>query len=104
MAALQERSGSFRVIFRHNGKQHAFTIGSVERDEAESKLGQVEYLLLRLKQGLLKLPDGTDIVTFLQHDGTPPEVAKLPEAPRKVATLSHLKERFLETFGNGTIE
>jgi hypothetical protein len=27
MAALQERNGSFRLLFWHHGKQHTFTIG-----------------------------------------------------------------------------
>jgi hypothetical protein len=27
---------------------------------------------MRLKQGLLVLPQGIDIVTFLEHDGDPP--------------------------------
>ena len=45
MAALQERNGSFRVLFRHHGKQHAFTLGKVSAAEAESKLGHVENRL-----------------------------------------------------------
>jgi integrase len=104
MAALQERGGSYRVIFRHNGKYHTFTLGTVGQDEAESKAAQVDYLLMRLKQRLITLPEGTDIVTFIQHDGKPPDVPNLPDAPRKAVTIAHLKERFLVTFGNGTIE
>jgi hypothetical protein len=34
VASLQERNGSFRVLFRYRGKQHAFTLGAVSRDEA----------------------------------------------------------------------
>ena len=26
MAGLQERNGSYRIIFRYQGKQHAFTL------------------------------------------------------------------------------
>ena len=33
MAALQERSGSFRFIFRYHGKQH-FALGKVSAEEA----------------------------------------------------------------------
>jgi mRNA-degrading endonuclease RelE of RelBE toxin-antitoxin system len=36
MATLQERNGSFRVLFCYNGKRETFTIGKVSRQEAES--------------------------------------------------------------------
>ena len=74
MASLQERNGSYRVLFCHHGKLHTFTIGKVEKDEAENKARQVDYLLMRLKQRLIVLPEGTDIVTFVEHDGKPPDV------------------------------
>jgi integrase len=105
MAALQERNGSYRILFYHHGKQHAFTIGDVGEDEAVAKARQVDYLLMRLKQRLIVLPDGIDIVTFLQHDGKPPAAGPtLPAAPRQAVTLGHLKERYLTTHANGTIE
>ena len=62
MAALQHRNGSYRILFRFSGKQHSFTIGSVTKEEANTKVKQVEYLLMQLKQPLLSLPDGVDIV------------------------------------------
>ncbi len=83
----------------------AFTIGKVEKDEAENKARQVDYLLMRLKQQLLVLPEGTDIVTFIEHDGKPPDTGPtLADAPRQVVTLGHLQDRYLSTHGNGTIE
>jgi integrase len=105
MASLQERNGSYRILFSHHGKLHTFTIGKVEKDEAENKARQVDYLLMRLKQRLLVLPDGTDIVTFIEHDGKPPDIGPtLANAPRQVVTLGHLKDRYLTTYSNGTIE
>jgi integrase len=105
MASLQERNGSYRVLFCYHGKLHTFTIGQVTKDEAENKSRQVDYLLMRLKQRLLVLPDDTDIVTFIQHDGKPPNLGPtLAEAPRQVVTLGQLRERYLTTHGNGTIE
>ena len=50
---------------------HGFTLGRVTRLEAESKARQVEYLLMRLRQKLITLPAGTDVVTFVEHDGPP---------------------------------
>jgi hypothetical protein len=61
MASLQQRNGSFRVIFRHRGKQHFVPIGKVSAEEAGAKAAQVEYLLLRLGQRLIDLPPGVDI-------------------------------------------
>jgi integrase len=105
MAALQERNGSFRVLFRHHGKQHTFTVGEVSRAEAEAKAAQADYLLMRLRQRLLVLPEGADIVSFLRHDGNPPDTGPaLPTAPRQAITLGTLRDRYLATHGNGTIE
>jgi integrase len=105
MASLQERSGSYRILFSHHGKLHSFTIGKVEKGEAENKARQVDYLLMRLKQKLIVLPEGTDIVTFVEHDGNPPNAGPtLPNAPRQVVTLGHLKDSYLTTHSNGTIE
>ena len=105
MASLQERAGNYRILFFYRGKQHTFTIGKVDRDEAETKTRQVDYLLMRLKQRLLVLPEGTDIVSFVEHEGKPPETGPtLPASPRQVVTLGHLKDRHLSTYSNGTIE
>jgi integrase len=104
MAALQERAGSYRVIFRHNGKQQTFTIGNVPKDEAENKARQVAYLLMRLKQGLLIFPPDVDIVTFVKHDGKPPQSTAGVTITRHSTTLGQLRDKYVETFGNGTIE
>src|SRR5260370_707814 len=96
MASLQERNGSYRVLFCHYGKLHAYTIGKVAKDEAENKARQVDYLLMRLKQRLIVLPDGIDIVTFIEHDGKPPDMGPtLAAAPRQAVTLGHLIDRYL---------
>jgi integrase len=105
MASLQERNGSYRVQFLYHGKLHSFTLGKVESGEAETKARQIEYLLMRLKQRLIVLPEGTDIVTFVEYDGNPPNGGPtLPDAPRKAVTLGQLKDRYLSTYANGTIE
>jgi integrase len=104
VAALQERNGSSRILFRHNGKQHTFTLGGVGRDEAEAKAAQVDYLLMRLRQRLVALPDGTDVITFVRFDGKPPAGPTLPADPRQAVTLCRLKDRYLATHGNGTVE
>ena len=69
MAWTQFRSGSFRILFRHGGRQHAFTIGGVSQAEANAKAAHVDYLLMRLRQVLIELPDGVDVVSFVEQDG-----------------------------------
>jgi hypothetical protein len=105
VASLQKRNGSYRILFCHYGKLHTFPIGKVERDEAENKARQVEYLLMRLKQRLIVLHAGTEIVTFVEHDGKPPDSRPtLPNSPRQAVTIGHLKDRYLTTYANSTIE
>ena len=105
MATLQVRNNSYRILFMHLGRRYTFTLGEVAQDEAEAKSAQVDYLLMRLKQRLLTVPDGTDIVTFIQHDGKPPQAANgMPINSRSSVTVLQLKERYLATHSNGTIE
>jgi hypothetical protein len=101
MASLQERNGSFRVLFCWHGKLESFTLGKVERSEADAKAAQVDYFLMRLKQRLITLPEDADIVSFVQHDGKPLDQPTLPEAPRKAVNLGHLKDRYLAMLANG---
>jgi integrase len=93
VAALQLRAGSWRILFRYNKVQYAFTIGEVPEVEAVAVKGKVEYLLMRLKQHLLDLPAGCDIVTFLQYDGKPPS-EPLPPPPEQM-TLGQLRDQYL---------
>jgi integrase len=102
MATLQERNGSFRVLFCHNGKRETFTIGKVSRQEAESTAAQVDYLLMRIEQRLLAVPAGVDIVAFIRGGGKVPEEGAPTE--RAEFTLGQLRDRYLETHGNGSLE
>jgi integrase len=101
MASLQQRAGTYRVIFRFHGKQHFLMVGKVSPQEAQAKSAQVDYLLMRLKQGLIELPGGVGIVEFVQHDGKPPAAATPASAGRKTLTLATLRERFLATRATG---
>lgn len=101
MASVQKKGEAYYCQVLFKGKRHTFTIGKVSEREAANKASQVEYLLMRLKQGLIELPEGCDIVAFLQHDGKPPlQKVQKPET----ATLGLLRDRYLETHENGTVE
>ena len=96
--AVQERNGSYRILFRYEGKQLAFAVGRVCVAEAKAKSSQVDYLLMRLKQGLIVLPAGVDVVDFVRHDGSPPPPVPAPSltTPKSPEpTLGFLRDRYL---------
>ncbi|MGF1583663.1 MAG: tyrosine-type recombinase/integrase [Gemmataceae bacterium] len=104
MASLQLRGKTWRCLFMYKKKLHAFTIGKVDEIEARAISAKVDYLLMRLKQKLLDLPDGCDIVSFVQHDGKLPPKDGIPKPPEKAVTISSLLSMYLRTHENGTLE
>ena len=101
MASLQERTGTYRVIFRYLGKQYFVLIGRVSPQEAEAKAAQVDYLLMRIKQGLVELPPGVGIAEFVQHDGKPAAAPAAAVSSKKKLTLATLRDRYLATRATG---
>ncbi len=92
MAGLQQRNGSYRILFRYQGKQQTLTLGTVSKEEAETKSAQIDYLLMRLKQKLAVLPPGVDIVEFVQMDGR----ALSPASPEiQKITLSAIRDAYV---------
>jgi integrase len=55
---------------------------------------------MRLKQHLVHLPSGCDVVTFIQNDGKPPEHAASMAAEQEELTLSHLREAYFRSQEN----
>jgi integrase len=100
MAGLQNRNGSWRVLFRYLGKQYSYWIGEVPQEEADVVAGRVDYWLMRLTQNLVHLPAGCDILSFLQHDGNPPQYVASSNKNLDLATLRDVylasQERKLE--------
>ncbi len=94
MATLQKKGNGWYCQFLHHGKRHTVTIGRVSKTEARAKSDQIEYLLMRLKQGLIELPAGVDIREFVQRDGKPgpkPGTAALATP----LTLAEFRDRYL---------
>jgi hypothetical protein len=97
MAGLEERGGSYRIHFRYHGKQRTLTLGRVSADEARAKSAQIDYLLLRLKQKLVEVPPGIDVVEFVQFDGNPPANLSEVAAASRDLTLAGFRDRYLAT-------
>ena len=99
MASLQRKGNGWYCQFVFEKKRRTFAIGAVSKEEAEAKASQVEYLLLRLRQGLIERPASVDIVEFVLHDGKPParRTTPRPAAAVRSGTLAELRDRFLST-------
>ncbi len=100
MASLMQQGECIYCQFYYSGKRHCFSLGKVGDAEASAKIAQVDYLLLRLRQGLLKVPVGMDIVTFLEFDGKSPE--EIP-ATKNDTTLGFLRDQYLNAH-RGSLE
>jgi integrase len=101
VASIQKKGDSWYCQFMYHGKRHTFTIGKVDDSEATATAAKADYVLMRLKQRLLSIPPGMDIVTFIQFDGKPP-----PDSPatRDECTLAYLRDSYLDKHSNGTLE
>jgi len=97
MASLQLRGKSYACVFCWHGKRQWFTIGKVTEEEAKAKASKVEYLLMRLKQRLIDLPPGIDIVEFVQHDGKLPARDQVLLGKSQTLTLLDFRDRYLST-------
>jgi integrase len=102
MASLQKKGDSWYCQFMHRGHRHTFTIGKVDETEANNTAARVDYLLMRIKQHLIELPAGTDIVTFMEFDGRMPE--KLSDGSSQEISFSDFRDAFVKVFGAGAIE
>jgi integrase len=109
MAALQKRNRSFRLIFWFQGKQHTFTLGRVKEYEAEDTAVQVGKLIRAVEEKRVKVPAGLDITTFVRQrlaafDRETDDTPEPPPQPRNQTTLGILRDRYIATHANGTIE
>ena len=95
MASLQKKGNGWYCQFLHDGRRRTFAVGRVSEAEAEAKAAQVDYLLMRLRQGYEQLPSGVDVVEFLRRDGKPR--AEAPTATPEALTLARLRDRYMST-------
>ena len=101
MASLQKRGDSWCCQFTYERQRLTYTLGKVDQKEAESTAARIDYILMRIRQRLLEVPAGMDIITFIEHDGKPP--APSPNAIPSTL-FSELRDRYVETFSHGALE
>jgi integrase len=102
MASLQQRGGWFHLQFRFEGKQYSHALKTKDRREAEAHRGTVDRVLIRIRNRELDAPPADiDLPEFLLSGGKLAEDAK----PTAVSlTLIELRDRFIQTHGNGALE
>jgi integrase len=98
MASIQRRGENWQCQFMHGRRRYTFAIGKVDEAEAQAISAKVEYVLMRLKQGLMELPEGADIVEFIQRGGV------LPKAQAPDISFRALSASYLKAVGDGAIE
>jgi integrase len=97
MAALQNRNGSWRVIFWCKGSQHAFTVGEISATDAAVHKASTEELLRLLKRNLISIPSGCSIEDFMLHRGKPPELLGATSDQKKELTLAGLRDAYVSS-------
>lgn len=99
MATLQNRNGSYRVLFVYRGKRETFTLGRVSKTLAEAKVAKVDEILAMLAGGYITLPTGMLVTDFVRADGRPPEAGSdsKPQSPTGSVTLARLRDEYLQT-------
>lgn len=100
MAFLEKRGKVYHAVFRYGGRRYSTTLKTEADDEAEALLGGVEKTLLRLRQGLLVLPEGGDVLSFVLTEGR--QAAKPHFKP--VLTLRELCEQYEASSAARSIE
>ncbi len=93
MAAIQLRNGTYRILFRYQGKQYTYSVGQVTDLDARIALSKVENWLGRIKARLVTPPPADRIIEFIQNDGALPERCQPPPAP--ALRLDQLREEYL---------
>jgi hypothetical protein len=100
MRSIEKRNDRFRLIFYHAGRRYAASLKTADRREAEAAAGSAERCLMLLQQGVLELPVGADIITFVLSGGKRDEKV----TPPSIRTLGELKDRYLQALGLGAVE
>src|SRR4051812_11835453 len=95
MASLQKQGNSWYCQFYWRNRRHTFSVGRVTPGQAEAKATKVQEIVDLLERGVLKLPEGTDVASFVKHDGQPPAAAQSQKVSQK-SSLGELRDAYLK--------
>jgi integrase len=102
MASLQQRSGWFHLLFRFDGRQFSNALKTRDRREADAIRGTVDRVLIRVRnKEIPPPPPDADVTAYLLAGG---KVVEETRSATPVLTLSELRDRYIQTHGNGALE
>jgi hypothetical protein len=102
MASLHKRNGWYQLHFRYQGKQYSHALKTKDRREAEAHRGTADRILIRIRNNELAPPPPTvDLPAFLLSAG---KLVEKAATVVKTLTLNDLRDRYIETHGNGALE
>jgi hypothetical protein len=101
MASLEQRGNTYRVVFRHGRRKFNRSLRTKDRKAADACLARLEDNLRRMELGILELPVGADIATFLLSDG---RVQRQPTPSSRFRTLADLLDGYLSGISPGSVE
>ena len=100
MASLENRNGSFRVVFRYAGQKFGHSLRTKNEETANGSLARLVDNLRRVELGTLQIPEDADIAAFLLSDGG--RISK-PKSPT-IRNLHQLCERYFQNIGEDSLE
>ncbi len=69
MASLEQRNGTYRVVFRHGGQKYSRSLKTQNKRAAELSLAQLEDNLRRVELGTLTIAADADVPSVLLSSG-----------------------------------
>lgn len=100
MASLENRNGSYRVVFRYAGRRFSSSLGTTRSTEARACVARLDDNLRRVELGLIAVPSGADIAAFLLSDGRISNRLSIPA----VQTLDELFDCYFANVPSGSLE
>jgi integrase len=109
MAFAQKRGDWYRLVFSYGGKKYRSSLKTKSAEVADAVVGGVKRTIMMLKQGLLQIPAGMDVETFILSGGQSVKASSITaqstdDKTFESITLAHLRDRYVETMSIGAIE
>ncbi len=100
MATLEKRTDTYRVIFYFDGQRFSRSLKTKSEKAALASVARLEDNLRRVELGLLGLPEGADLATFLLSDGRLVKKFELPA----IRTMQALFKNYFDSIPPGALE
>lgn len=101
MASIEKRGNTFRVTFRFGGRKYNRALRTKDEKAAQACLARLEDNLRRMELGLLEMPEGGDLATFLLSDG---RTQRHPTPQPTIRTVGKLVDGYLASILEGSLE